>query len=167
MRCTHAVAAGLAASLGSLALASEPPRPAPLVEVTVRDVVPTPEGHAVLLVPKAGAPVLPIFVGPCEANAIRMRLAKETAPRPLTHELLENMVRALGGKLVKVEIDDLRSATFLGRLHVEQAGKVIQIDARPSDSIALALGAGAPIYVARKVLDSAGIKPPGAKSEAL
>jgi uncharacterized protein len=131
------------------------------VEVTVRGVVPTEQGHAVVLAPKTGAgkQVMPVFVGPCEANAIQMRLDHQTGPRPLTHELLDNVVRALGARVVKIEIDDLKNNTFLGRIHLAQGDKVIQIDARPSDSIALALGAGAPIKVARKVLDRAGIDP--------
>jgi uncharacterized protein len=122
--------------------------------------VPTEQGNAVLLSSKAGSRlVLPVFVGPCEANAIQMRLDGQTAPRPLTHELLDNVVRTLGARVVKVEIDDLRSNTFLGRIYLSQGGKTIQIDARPSDSIALALGAGAPIRVAKKVLEQAGLDP--------
>lgn len=128
------------------------------VEVTVRAVVPTEQGHAVVLAPKEGK-VLPVFVGPCEANAIQMRLDRQTGPRPLTHELLDNVVKALGARVVKIEIDDLRSNTFLGRIYLAQGDKTIQIDARPSDSIALALGAGAPIKVARKVLEKAGFDP--------
>lgn len=149
-------AAGLARA-GEPAPARKPE--AVFVEVTVKGVVPTEEGHAVLLVPKAGSPLMPVFVGPCEANAIQMRLDRKTAPRPLTHELLSSAIQALGAKVVKVEIDDLRGETFLGRIHLLQGGKTIQIDARPSDAIALALGAEAPIKVAPAVLDRAGIKP--------
>lgn len=130
----------------------------PFVEVTVKLVVTTEEGHAVLLAPKAGTPLLPVFVGPCEANAIQMRLDRKSAPRPLTHELLSSMVQALGAKVVKVEIDDLRGGTFLGRIHLLQNGKAIQMDARPSDAIALALGAEAPIRVAPTVLERAGLR---------
>jgi bifunctional DNase/RNase len=147
-------------SLVGLARAGEPltKAEADFVEVTVKGVVPTEEGHAVVLAPKAGAPLLPVFIGPCEANAIQMRLDKQTAPRPLTHELLANVIRSLGARVVKVEIDDLRSNTFLGRIYLLQGDKTIQLDARPSDSIALALGAGAPINVAKHVLDKAGLK---------
>jgi len=146
--------------LAGLAWAAAPgPKPeGAFVEVTVKAVVSTEEGQAVLLVPKSGSPLLPVFVGPCEANAIQMRLDRKSAPRPLTHELLGSTIQALGARVVKVEIDDLRGGTFLGRIYLLQGGKTIQMDARPSDSIALALGAEAPIHVARAVLERAGIK---------
>ena len=129
-----ALCAAVVFSLVGLARAGEPltKAEADFVEVTVKGVVPTEEGHAVVLAPKAGAPLLPVFIGPCEANAIQMRLDKQTAPR--------------------------RSNTSLGRIYLLQGDKTIQLDARPSDSIALALGAGAPINVAKHVLDKAGLK---------
>jgi bifunctional DNase/RNase len=154
------IALALLAARPAFAADKDAPVADAFVEVAVRRVVPTEQGHAVLLAPKSGGRlVLPVFVGPCEANAIQMRLDGQTAPRPLTHELLDNVIRTLGARIVKVEIDDLRSNTFLGRIYLSQGGKTIQIDARPSDSIALALGAGVPIRVARKVLDQAGIDP--------
>lgn len=138
-----------------LLLAAAPPTE---VEVVVRDVIPTQDGsEAVLLSPVAEELVLPIFVGPAEGNAIRMKLQRQTPPRPMTHDLLDTMIRQLGGKVTKVFIDDLKKNTFLARIYVLQNGKVHEIDARPSDSIALALRCNAPIFTARRVLDEAGV----------
>ncbi len=141
-------------SLALLVLAAAPAE----VEVLVRDVVPTREGmEAVLLAPAAEEVVLPIFVGPAEGNAIRMKLERRTPPRPLTHDLLDTMIRTLGGKVTRVYIDDLKRETFLAKIFVLQNGKTLEIDARPSDSIALALRCNAPIFTARRVLDEAGV----------
>jgi bifunctional DNase/RNase len=130
-----------------------------VVRVEVRDVVALKEGaaFAVVLAPPGEDLLLPIFIGETEATAIRLRLEKEQAPRPLTHDLLEKMIRSLGGKVTKVLIDDLQSNTYLGKIFLSQGEKAMEIDARPSDSIALALGTGAPIWVARKVLSAAGM----------
>ena len=133
--------------------------PAPAeVEVVVRDVIPTEDGaEAVLLSPVAEEVVLPIFVGPAEGSAIRMKLERRTPPRPMTHDLLDIMIRQLGGKVTRVYIDDLQRNTFLARIYVQHDGKTLEIDARPSDSIALALRCNAPIFTARRVLDEAGV----------
>lgn len=141
------------------------------VAVEVLEVVDTEEGIAVLLLQKEAGVVLPIFIGPAEANAIKQRLEKTRPPRPMTHDLLEDVITALGAKLLRVEIDDLKANTFLGRLVLEQRKKVTTLDARPSDSIAIALGLGAPILVAQPVLDRAGVplkgkKPPHQKHPA-
>jgi uncharacterized protein len=128
------------------------------VEVVVRDVIPTEDGsEAVLLSPIAEEVMLPIFVGPAEGNAIRMKLNRQTPPRPMTHDLLDTMIKTLGGKVQRIFIDDLKRNTFLARIYVVQNGKTHEIDARPSDSIALALRCNAPIFTARKVIDEAGI----------
>ena len=145
-------------SLLLLLLAATPPPSPAEVEVQVRDVIPTRDGmEAVLLAPLAEELVLPIFVGPSEGNAIRMKLERRTPPRPLTHDLLDTMIRTLGGKVTRVYIDDLKSNTFLAHIYVLQNGKTHEIDARPSDSIALALRCNAPIFTARRVLDEAGV----------
>ena len=128
------------------------------VEMEVRDVIPAGDGsHAVVLSPKGEELILPIFVGPAEASAIKMKLDRQTPIRPMTHDLLETMIRTLGGKVKRIDIDDLKSSTFLAVITVVQAGKSHQIDARPSDSIALALRTGAPIFTARRVIDEAGV----------
>lgn len=105
----------------------------------------------------AGGTVLPIFIGGTEALSIRLRLDGEKPSRPLTHDLLGSLVRELGGTPVRVQVDDLRGATFVGSVFVKQGERTIKIDARPSDAIAIALGSHAPIYAARAVLERAGL----------
>ncbi|MEW6431500.1 MAG: bifunctional nuclease family protein [Myxococcota bacterium] len=129
------------------------------VPVKVLDVLELDDGGWAVLLGETGADtVLPIFIGGMEGLAIRLRLDKQVTPRPLTHDLLEDAIEALGGTVVQVEIDDLKADTFLGRIHLKpKARRPVVLDARPSDSIALALGTGAPIFVARPVLDRAGL----------
>ncbi|MBL8923095.1 MAG: bifunctional nuclease family protein [Myxococcaceae bacterium] len=131
-----------------------------LVEMEVVDVVPMEEGQAVLLAPRNEKTVVPVFVGEFEANAIKLKLARQQPPRPMTHDLLDTTIKALGGKVTRIVIDDLKGGTFLGKLTLEQGGKSIELDARPSDCIALALRAGAPIFAAKSVVDQAGLRPP-------
>jgi uncharacterized protein len=135
------------------------PKPADPVEMEVKDVVAIEDGasHAVVLVPKGEETLVPIFIGEAEAAAIRLRLDRKTPPRPLTHDLLETMIRNLGGKVTRVNIDDLKDNVYLGKIYLDQGERRLEIDARPSDSIALALGARAPIFAARKVIDQAGL----------
>jgi hypothetical protein len=133
------------------------------VAVEVMEVVDTEDGFAVLLLEREAKQVLPIFIGPAEASAIKQRLERQRPPRPMTHDLLEDVITALDAKLLRIEIDDLKANTFLGRLVLEQKKKVITLDSRPSDSIAIALGLGAPIMVSRAVLDRAGVPLEGTK----
>jgi len=103
---------------------------------------------------------LPIWVGIFEANAIALQLENITTPRPMTHDLLRNMISELDARVTRIVINDLRDSTFFAqiRLLVAQEGgddKMLEIDARPSDAIALALRTEAPIYVAQSVLDQA------------
>lgn len=153
---------------------------ASMVPMEVLEVLEVDEGFAVLLKPESEEVLVPIFVGPSEGLAIRLKLDRKKPPRPLTHDLMQSVIDTLGGKLLKVEVDDLRGETYLGRLHLSQGGKVKVVDARPSDSIALALGAGAPILMSRKVVQKAGLtkkelleqrkppqKEPGPKTEKL
>ena len=106
---------------------------------------------------------LPIHIGSFEAEAILMELQGQKRARPYTHDLLKNCIAALGGELQYVLVNDLRAdpsgGTFYAVLHVVQDGHEIDIDARPSDSIALAVRAQVPIYVAEAVLEEAGIYP--------
>lgn len=91
--------------------------------------------------------VLPIWIGHSEAWAIAMEISGLGSKRPLTHDLFKNAVLAMGGKIDKVEITELKEQTFYARLHILLNGKHIDLDARPSDSIALALKAKCPIFV--------------------
>jgi len=99
-----------------------------------------------------GERILPIWIGPGEAQAIRRILAEEAFPRPLTHDLLVLIVEGLRAKISRVVIADLRENTFFASVFVERDSEVLSIDARPSDSIAVALRAKAPIYVNEKLL---------------
>jgi bifunctional DNase/RNase len=99
--------------------------------------------------------VLPIWVGPVEANAIALQIENIAPPRPMTHDLLRNLVAEMGATLVRVIIADLRENTFYAYLELHRGGEVQLLDARPSDAIALAIRAKAPVFVDTRVLDQA------------
>lgn len=109
-----------------------------------------------------GERILPIWIGPVEAQAIRRYLAEESFPRPLTHDLIQLVVDGLKAKVTRIVIADLKESTFFASIVIESAGEVLSIDARPSDSIAIALRAKAPIFVNEKLLQP----PPTAESAA-
>jgi len=98
--------------------------------------------------------VLPIWIGHAEAAAIAMKLADVELKRPMTHDLMKLIIDGFDGKVVKVVINDLQEQTFYAQIYVERENSLVTIDARPSDSIALALRCEAPIYVANHVLDT-------------
>jgi len=100
--------------------------------------------------------VLPIFIGPTEATAIVMVLEHQKFARPLTIDLIKLVLDALKARVVRVNIAELKEDTFIASLVVEQAGRLYSFDARPSDSIGLALRAQAPIFVAEEVMAAAG-----------
>ena len=102
---------------------------------------------------------LPIWIGPYEAEAITIALQEIEVARPQTHDLLKNILNNLDARLTRVEVISLREDVFYGNLVVETNGKVLNIDSRPSDALALAVRAHVPILVSREVLDSAGIIP--------
>ena len=101
----------------------------------------------VILSPEEDDKVLPIWIGHAEAWAIAMELSGVAAKRPLTHDLMKQAIEALEAKVVKVEITELREQTFYAVVHLTRNGDGRQLDARPSDSIALALKTGCPIFV--------------------
>ncbi|MEO0136565.1 MAG: bifunctional nuclease family protein [candidate division WOR-3 bacterium] len=111
----------------------------------------------VLLKEKYGERTLPIWIGDNEAMAIAMFLEGYKPPRPLTHDLMKTLLDALESKIVKVVINDLKDETYYARIYIESDGKLISIDARPSDSIALALRANATIFVADEIMARNGI----------
>jgi bifunctional DNase/RNase len=126
-------------------------------QASVWDVVPAGDGAAVLLIDGPKTTVLPIFVGGSEALTIRLRVGGERYERPLTHDLLSSLVKELGGSPVKVQIDDQRDDTYFGSVFVRQGDRLLELDARPSDAIAIALGSGAPLYVSRSVMLASGV----------
>jgi uncharacterized protein len=94
----------------------------------------------------------PIVIGSGEAWAIDRRLKGITAQRPLTHDLLANVIEQLGGTIDRIEINNLQDHTFFARIHIRRNGQVVEIDSRPSDAIALGVATTVPIYVAEHVL---------------
>ncbi|MBN1936788.1 MAG: bifunctional nuclease family protein [Anaerolineae bacterium] len=133
-----------------------------MIEVTIESIrisLMSPE-RAVLLKEVGDERQLPIFIHSTEADAILLELqGYPQHPRPLTHDLLKNVIEDLGGVLQYVEVNDLKDDIFYALLHVAQDGREVDIDARPSDSIALAVRAKVPIYVAESVMERAGIYP--------
>jgi hypothetical protein len=95
----------------------------------------------------------PIVIGIVEVFAIDRRLKGIKPPRPMTHDLLGNVIASLGAKVEKIVINDLRNHTFFAKIHLRQNGRVIEIDSRPSDAIALGAATGSPIFVAEHVFE--------------
>jgi bifunctional DNase/RNase len=168
---TAAAAAALACGSGAVAGGPCPPGsgsggaeavpdpgpPAGFVEVDVVGVLPTEQGNALVLRSDAVGRMLPIFIGDAEATVIQMRLAGRPFERPMTHDLLDRLVDELGGRLVRVLVTKVSGNIFIGTVVLRQDGRTIQVDARPSDAIALAVGNRAPVFVARQLLESAGL----------
>lgn len=125
-----------------------------LARVLIRE---TDDMHVVELreaeVPEEDARVFPIVIGLTEAAAIERRLMGQQPPRPQTHELLEAVISELGYELNRIEITDLSDHTFFARLFLRNGGEMRDVDARPSDAIALGAAYDLPIYVAEEVLD--------------
>jgi bifunctional DNase/RNase len=114
----------------------------------------------VVLKDETGNQVLPIVIGIMEASAIAAELEGVDFPRPMTHDLLNTVITDMGGVVEEVEVSDLINDTFYAILRIRIEGRLIEIDARPSDSIALALRAGARILVNEKVFQRTSQKPP-------
>jgi bifunctional DNase/RNase len=102
---------------------------------------------------------VPIWIGPCEADAITIELQDMPPQRPLTHDLLKNVIRELGGNVVHIFINDLRSDVYFARIVIDVKGTQIEIDSRPSDAIALAVRVKAPIFVSDTVMERAVVEP--------
>lgn len=116
---------------------------------------------------KAGQRVFPIVIGIAEALAIDRRLKGEQTLRPMTHDLMASIIEAMGGAVERIVINDLRQLseqdmgqTFIATIHIRQGGRMLQIDSRPSDAIALGVAMSTPIYVAPHVIDAVLKEPP-------
>ena len=96
---------------------------------------------------------LPIWVGIFEANAIALEMEKVSTPRPMTHDLLKNLLAELDTRVERIVINDLRENTFFARIHLSRGGDSLSVDSRPSDAIALALRSQAEIFVEEEVLE--------------
>jgi hypothetical protein len=122
--------------------------------MTVRGLTLDPVTNAPIVILKAegGTRLLPIWIGLFEANAIALEMEKVATQRPMTHDLLKNLVELLGARIDRAVVDNLRDNTFFATIYLTQGGEERRLDARPSDAIALALRAHAPIYVTGEVL---------------
>lgn len=108
---------------------------------------------------KSGVRYLPVVIGMPEVNAIKLKLSGVVPPRPLTHDLMAQIIEKLGAKLIRVSIDKLEQHTFFAKLIISRNGQEeVAIDARPSDSVALALRTGAPVFASEDVIAQAGVK---------
>jgi bifunctional DNase/RNase len=131
------------------------------VEMKIRGLMVDPSTNMPVVIlkdPKSEA-VLPIWVGLYEAQAIALEVEKSTAARPLTHDLLKNVVNGLNAQVQRVVVSELRGDTFYAVIWMEQNGEVVGIDSRPSDALALALRSDCPIFVAAEVLQAAKVLP--------
>ena len=135
------------------------------VEMKIRGLMMDPITNMPIVILKDvnGTSVLPIWVGIYEANAIALEIEKVSTPRPMTHDLLKNLLLGLETRVHKVVVSDLRDDTFYALIWLERDGQVISIDSRPSDALALALRVDCPIYVEDEVLKNSKVS--GAASD--
>ena len=115
--------------------------------------------RVVILKDSASDRYLPIWIGPCEADAITLELNEMPPPRPVTHDLLKSVIREMGGRVVHILISDLRSDVYYARIVVDVNGRELEIDSRPSDALALAVRVKVPVFVAEAVMERAAIEP--------
>jgi bifunctional DNase/RNase len=127
------------------------------IEMTIKGLMVDPVTNMpiIILHDKDGQRVLPIWVGIFEANAIALQIENVSTPRPMTHDLLRNVIGDLEATVQKVVVSELRDNTFFALIHLSTDGRTITVDARPSDAIALALRAKAPIFVEESVIENA------------
>ena len=127
------------------------------IEMTIKGLMvdPITNSPIVILRDKEGQKVLPIWMGIFEANAIALQIENISTPRPMTHDLLRNVIQDLKASVQKVVVCDLQENTFYALIYLALDGDTVAIDARPSDAIALALRTRAPIFVEDTVLDNA------------
>lgn len=127
-----------------------------LVEVKIGALIMDPNSNSPIVVLKGvdSDTILPIWVGAFEANAIALEIEKIVPQRPMTHDLIRNLITEIGYKVVRVIITDLRENTFYAQIELtNEQGKIVTLDARPSDAIALALRSDCAIFAEQKVLD--------------
>jgi len=121
-----------------------------LTRIVINETIPE---QLIILKEKAGVRMLPIVIGILEARAIQMYVDEQSTPRPLTHDLLAGVIKALGARPRRLEIVDLDQGTYYGRLILSHAGRRVECDCRPSDGIALAILEKAPIFLSETVFE--------------
>lgn len=126
------------------------------VEMKIRGLMMDPITNMPIVILKdtSGGVILPIWVGVYEANAIALEIEKVQTPRPMTHDLIKNVLTGLSVRVKKVVVNELREDTFYALICLERDGQTITIDSRPSDALAVALRTDAPIFVEEEVLRS-------------
>jgi uncharacterized protein len=126
------------------------------IEMKIRGLMMDPVSNMPIVILKdvAGNAVLPIWVGPFEANAIALEIEKVTTPRPMTHDLIKSLLLGLNTGMKKVVVSELKDDTFYAVIWLERDGETVSVDSRPSDALALALRLDCPIYVDEAVLKS-------------
>ena len=127
------------------------------IEMTIKGLMidPITNMPIVILKDKEGNRILPIWVGIFEANAIALQIENISTPRPMTHDLLKNVLGDLEANVQKIVVCELKDNTFYAMIYLDREGKLIGVDARPSDAIALALRTKSPIYVEESVVEGA------------
>jgi len=132
-----------------------------MVEVTIDSIrVSLMSQHRVVILKDVDSDrYLPIWIGPCEADAITVTLQEVEVSRPLTHDLLKNVIAEMGGEVEHIVVSDLRNDVFYARIVMELRGKHLEIDARPSDALALAVRLHVPIYIEDGVMSKAAVLP--------
>jgi bifunctional DNase/RNase len=127
------------------------------VRAAVVEAAPVGAGHAVLLVDEAQRSAIPIFVGGSEGLSIELRLTKQRYERPLTHDLFDKALSDLDARVHSARVVELKGGTYFGVLVLVTRERTLELDSRASDAIAMALGNGAPVFVAEKVFEQAGV----------
>ena len=127
------------------------------IEMTIKGLMidPITNMPIIILRDSDGQKVLPIWVGVFEANAIALQIENVQTPRPMTHDLLRNVIEDLSAKVERIVVCELKENTFYATIHIRSGESAVAVDARPSDAIALALRAKAPIFVEESVIQSA------------
>lgn len=127
------------------------------VEADIWTVAQTDQGNVVLVRPKGSDLAVPIFIGQLETQSILIGMGHVEVPRPLTHDLIISLISTLGAEVERVEINELREGTFYARLALRTADGELMVDARPSDTIGIAVRLGCPVFIAESIVEEAGI----------
>lgn len=132
-----------------------------MIEVTIDSIRVSLMSHhrIVVLKEEDGERLLPIWIGPFEADAITIQLQGMDAARPLTHDLLKTLIEVLGGEVLHIVVTGLENTTFFAKIVLDVDGDTIEVDSRPSDAVALAVRVNSPIYVSDDVMEQASIQP--------
>jgi uncharacterized protein len=127
------------------------------IEMTIKGLMidPITNMPIIILRDQEGQRILPIWVGVFEANAIALQIENVQTPRPMTHDLLKNVIDDLSAQVERIVVTDLKENTFYALIHLRTSGHSIEVDARPSDAIALALRTRSPIFVEEAVIQNA------------